>query len=75
LFSPENSPATGKLLWLNGKDLILASKSRLGSSTQYDDGSPQITDANARKTEAEPIIVEEISKDMFHILVRAFCCY
>lgn len=61
MFSPENSPGTGKLLWLNGKDLLLASKSNLGECTQYDDGRPKITDANQSAAKfIEPVIVEEI---------------
>lgn len=62
LFSPENSPASGKLLWLSSRDLVLASKSRLGASTQFDDGSPQVTDADQQDGGAfvEPVVVEEI---------------
>lgn len=62
LFSPENAPATGKLLWLNSKDLVLASKCRQRSNTQYDDGLPQVGDIKDRKIE-EPVIVEEIVEE------------
>ena len=62
LFSPENSPATGKLLWLNGRDLVLASKSRLGANTQFDDGSQQVTDVGGEKKFEEPVIVEQIGE-------------
>lgn len=64
-FSPVNSPLSGRLFWLSGKDLVKASRSKIGVNTQYDDGSPQVSDMNEPKSDLEePLIVEEIKESI-----------